>query len=55
MGSSFKIRLANNLAYNFISELSRDIGLKLAGLLGVFPGFGKVTMVASPMGQNHLS
>lgn len=46
VGKTLKTLVASNLAYSLMSELSRDIGLKLAGLSGIFPGFGRVTTLA---------
>lgn len=38
--------LASNFAYILMPEFSRDIRRKLAGMVGSFPGLGKVTMWA---------
>lgn len=45
-GRTRRSRLAKILAYNLISEFSNEIGLKFAGVSGVFPGLGRVTIVA---------
>lgn len=37
-----------------MSVLSKDIGLKLAGLSWDFPGFGRVTMVARRISEGTL-
>lgn len=38
--------LANALAYILRSESSKDMGRKFCGQSGVFPGLGRVTIVA---------
>lgn len=45
-GIIFVSPLASNFVYILISEFKRDIGLKLAGVFGSLPGFGKVTICA---------
>lgn len=46
-GKKLLSQLAINLAYNFKSVFSNDMGQKFAGVLGSFPGLGKVTIRAS--------
>lgn len=46
MGSALSNLVANILAYNLISELSRNMGRKFAAVSGDFPGLGNVITVA---------
>lgn len=39
-------RKAISLACTFMSIFSNDMGLKLGGMLGSFPAFDKVTIIA---------
>lgn len=47
-------RLASSFAYILISEFRRDIGLKLAGMVGSFPGLGKVIMWALSISRGKV-
>lgn len=38
--------MASNFAYMFVSILNRDMGLKVCGEVGSFPGFDKVMIRA---------
>lgn len=54
-GSNLDILMASNLAYNFRSTLSREIGLKLWGVSELLPGFGKATTTADNISGGNMA